>query len=162
PRPPVGDGALRRRAGGIAVRRAPARRPRRRAGGDLDAEARAERFRRLPEPSVRPPPRVARHPSLLRNPRRGLFPLTRSRPPVRQWSQWPRISRSPASAAARPRACTPTKAPLPEIECWPNQYSHDYQIEIACPEFTSVCPRSGLPDHGTITIRYVPDKLCLE
>ncbi len=53
-------------------------------------------------------------------------------------------------------------APLPEIECWPNQYSHDYQIEIACPEFTSVCPRTGLPDHGTITIRYVPDKLCLE
>jgi 7-cyano-7-deazaguanine reductase len=30
------------------------------------------------------------------------------------------------------------------------------------PEFTSVCPRTGLPDHGTITLRYVPDKLCLE
>lgn len=51
---------------------------------------------------------------------------------------------------------------LPEIECWPNQYSNDYQIEISLPEFTSVCPRTGLPDHGTITIRYVPDKLCLE
>jgi 7-cyano-7-deazaguanine reductase len=49
-----------------------------------------------------------------------------------------------------------------DIECWPNQYSNDYQIEISMPEFTSVCPRTGLPDHGTITIRYVPDKLCLE
>lgn len=54
-------------------------------------------------------------------------------------------------------------AKLPEIECWPNQYSaDDYEIEISTPEFTSVCPRTGLPDHGTITIRYVPDKLCLE
>ena len=30
------------------------------------------------------------------------------------------------------------------------------------PEFTSVCPKTGLPDHGTLTLRYVPDKLCLE
>ena len=52
-------------------------------------------------------------------------------------------------------------APLPEIECWANQYP-GYEIEISMPEFTSVCPRSGLPDHGTLTIRYVPDKLCLE
>lgn len=53
-------------------------------------------------------------------------------------------------------------APLPEIETWPNQYREPYEIEIAIPEFTSVCPRTGLPDHGTITIRYVPDKVCLE
>jgi 7-cyano-7-deazaguanine reductase len=53
-------------------------------------------------------------------------------------------------------------AALPEIECWPNQYREDYEIEIATPEFTSVCPRTGLPDHGTLTIRYTPDKLCLE
>lgn len=52
-------------------------------------------------------------------------------------------------------------APLPEIETWPNQFS-DYEIEISVPEFTSVCPKTGLPDFGTITIRYVPDKLCLE
>lgn len=51
---------------------------------------------------------------------------------------------------------------LPEIECWPNQYREDYTIEIETPEFTSVCPRTGLPDHGTITIRYAPDRLCLE
>jgi len=52
-------------------------------------------------------------------------------------------------------------APLPEIETWPNQYP-GYEIEIEMPEFTSVCPKTGLPDHGTISIRYVPDKLCLE
>ena len=52
-------------------------------------------------------------------------------------------------------------AALPEIETWPNQYP-DYEIEISFPEFTSVCPKTGLPDHGTITLRYTPDKLCLE
>ena len=54
-----------------------------------------------------------------------------------------------------------TKAPLPEIETWPNQYP-GYEIEISMPEFTSVCPKTGLPDHGTITLRYVPGKRCLE
>ena len=53
--------------------------------------------------------------------------------------------------------------PLPEIETWPNQFpDRDYEIEISSPEFTSVCPKTGLPDHGTLTIRYVPDKFCLE
>lgn len=52
-------------------------------------------------------------------------------------------------------------APLPEIETWPNQYPN-YEIEISLPEFTSVCPKTGLPDHGNIIIRYVPDKRCLE
>ncbi|MBY0504956.1 MAG: preQ(1) synthase [Bryobacteraceae bacterium] len=52
-------------------------------------------------------------------------------------------------------------APFPEIECWENQFP-GYEIEVKTPEFTSVCPRTGLPDHGTIIIRYVPDKLCLE
>ena len=52
-------------------------------------------------------------------------------------------------------------APLPEIETWPNQFPN-YEIEISVPEFTSVCPKTGLPDFGTITIRYVPDELCLE
>ncbi|MBI4889817.1 MAG: NADPH-dependent 7-cyano-7-deazaguanine reductase QueF [Acidobacteria bacterium] len=52
---------------------------------------------------------------------------------------------------------------LPEIECWPNQFNTGkYWIEITTPEFTSVCPRTGLPDHGTVTIRYVPAKDCLE
>jgi 7-cyano-7-deazaguanine reductase len=50
---------------------------------------------------------------------------------------------------------------LPEIETWPNQYP-DYEIEIVIPEFTSVCPKTGLPDFGKLVLRYVPDKLCLE
>jgi 7-cyano-7-deazaguanine reductase len=52
--------------------------------------------------------------------------------------------------------------PLPEIETWLNQYRTGYEIEIVMPEFTSVCPKTGLPDHGTLTLRYVPDRLCLE
>jgi 7-cyano-7-deazaguanine reductase len=52
-------------------------------------------------------------------------------------------------------------APLPEIETWPNQYP-DYEIEIVTPEFTSVCPKTGLPDHGELVLRYIPDKHCLE
>lgn len=51
---------------------------------------------------------------------------------------------------------------LPEIECWPNQYQTGYEIEIEMPEFTSVCPKTGLPDHGTLLLTYVPDKWCLE
>ncbi|MBZ5619932.1 MAG: preQ(1) synthase [Acidobacteriia bacterium] len=52
-------------------------------------------------------------------------------------------------------------APLPGIETWPNQYP-DYEIEIVTPEFTSVCPKTGLPDFGKLVLRYVPDKQCLE
>ena len=51
---------------------------------------------------------------------------------------------------------------LPEIESWENQYERNYTIKIVHPEFTSVCPKTGLPDFGTITIEYVPGKLCLE
>ena len=52
-------------------------------------------------------------------------------------------------------------AELPEIETWPNQYP-DYEIEIVIPEFTSVCPKTGLPDFGKLTLRYVPVAKCLE
>ena len=38
----------------------------------------------------------------------------------------------------------------------------DYEIVIACPEFTSVCPKTGLPDFGEIRIRYTPDARCIE
>jgi 7-cyano-7-deazaguanine reductase len=51
--------------------------------------------------------------------------------------------------------------PLPKIECFENQFAN-YEITISIPEFTSVCPRSGLPDFGTITIRYIPNKWCVE
>jgi 7-cyano-7-deazaguanine reductase len=52
-------------------------------------------------------------------------------------------------------------AQLPEIETFPNQFP-GYEIEIVIPEFTSVCPKTGLPDFGKLTIRYIPDKLCME
>ena len=51
---------------------------------------------------------------------------------------------------------------LPAIECWPSQYTEEYEIEITNPEFTSVCPKTGLPDHGTLTLRYTPGENCLE
>jgi len=50
---------------------------------------------------------------------------------------------------------------LPRIECFENQFKN-YEITIAIPEYTSVCPKSGLPDFGTITIRYIPGKRCVE
>ena len=52
-------------------------------------------------------------------------------------------------------------AKLPELATWPNQFS-GYEITITIPEYTSICPKTGLADFGTITIRYLPDQLCLE
>ena len=53
-------------------------------------------------------------------------------------------------------------AQLPEIEVWPNRYDTGYEIEIEMPEFTSICPKTGLPDHGVLILRYIPNKVCLE
>lgn len=51
----------------------------------------------------------------------------------------------------------------PEIETWRNQYPHrEYSIEVIIPEFTSICPKTGLPDFGTIRIAYVPHEKCVE
>ncbi len=50
-----------------------------------------------------------------------------------------------------------------EIELFENQHpERDYRITIKCPEFTSVCPRTGQPDFGEIIVEYCPDKLCIE
>lgn len=49
------------------------------------------------------------------------------------------------------------------LEAFANRYrDRDYWIEFDCPEFTALCPITGQPDFGHITIRYVPDRLCLE
>jgi 7-cyano-7-deazaguanine reductase len=49
------------------------------------------------------------------------------------------------------------------LETFPNQYpGRDYTVQIVCPEFTSVCPRTGQPDFGTLTITYTPDQKCVE
>jgi 7-cyano-7-deazaguanine reductase len=51
----------------------------------------------------------------------------------------------------------------PEIELFDNpRQERDYRITIRCPEFTSVCPKTGQPDFGEIIIEYCPDKLCIE
>ena len=50
---------------------------------------------------------------------------------------------------------------FPAIETFANQFS-GYEIEIDVPEFTSVCPKTGLPDFGTVWVRYMPNKRCLE
>ena len=53
--------------------------------------------------------------------------------------------------------------PTTTLETFPNPTpGRDYDIEIRCPEFTSVCPKTGLPDFGEIIIRYVPDGRCIE
>jgi 7-cyano-7-deazaguanine reductase len=51
----------------------------------------------------------------------------------------------------------------PTLETFPNpRPEREYEIAIDCPEFTSMCPKTGLPDFGTIRIRYVPDQTCIE
>src|SRR5204863_8173610 len=53
--------------------------------------------------------------------------------------------------------------PIAILETFENQFpSRDYVIEIVAPEFTSVCPKTGQPDFGTLTITYTPDKKCVE
>jgi 7-cyano-7-deazaguanine reductase len=53
--------------------------------------------------------------------------------------------------------------PSRTLETFPNPAPRrDYTIEFTCPEFTCLCPKTGQPDFATITIRYVPDKTCVE
>ena len=52
---------------------------------------------------------------------------------------------------------------MPAIETFKNQYAdRDYAIALDCPEFTCVCPKTGLPDFGTIRVTYVPGRTCIE
>ncbi|MGH9487677.1 MAG: preQ(1) synthase [Terriglobales bacterium] len=51
--------------------------------------------------------------------------------------------------------------PLPALETFPNQYP-GYEIAISIPEYTSVCPKTGLPDFGTLTLTYMPRARCVE
>jgi len=59
---------------------------------------------------------------------------------------------------------TPHQPPSRDLlEVFPNQFpGRDYLIEIVCPEFTSMCPKTGQPDFGTLTFRYVPDATIVE
>ena len=52
---------------------------------------------------------------------------------------------------------------IEQLETFPNEYAgREYTIEIVCPEFTSLCPKTGQPDFGTITFTYTPGKRCVE
>jgi len=56
----------------------------------------------------------------------------------------------------------PTRASK-DLETFENpRPGRDYEIAFECPEFTCLCPRTGQPDFATITIRYVPDRMCVE
>lgn len=65
---------------------------------------------------------------------------------------------------ANPEVVTPkTAEDFPAIEVWPNAYpQRDYTIHIEVPEFTSVCPKTGLPDFATIEVDYIPNEVCVE
>ena len=53
--------------------------------------------------------------------------------------------------------------PVATVDTFPNPHSErNYEIAIRCPEFTSICPKTGLPDFGEIRITYVADQLCVE
>jgi 7-cyano-7-deazaguanine reductase len=54
-------------------------------------------------------------------------------------------------------------SPTPPLETFPSpRPEREFEIAIDCPEFTSLCPKTGLPDFGEIRIRYVPRDLCIE
>ncbi len=67
----------------------------------------------------------------------------------------------PANAYTDQHAQSGVNTKLPEIETWPNQFKN-YHITIEIPEYTAICPKTGLPDFGTIRITYLPDKRCVE
>lgn len=57
----------------------------------------------------------------------------------------------------------PQSPEMASLESFENSHpDRDYWVELDCPEFTSICPITGQPDFGHITVRYVPDKLCVE
>jgi 7-cyano-7-deazaguanine reductase len=57
----------------------------------------------------------------------------------------------------------PTSPDNASLEAFENRYAdRDYWVEFDCPEFTALCPMTGQPDFGHITIRYIPDALCVE
>ena len=72
-----------------------------------------------------------------------------------------RTSRTTALGYNENHAKSGITAPLPDIETFPSQYQ-GYEITITIPEYTAICPKTGLPDFGTITLHYMPGKECLE
>lgn len=70
-------------------------------------------------------------------------------------------TRHPAQRYSRKHALAGLDAKLPGLDVLPGQF-RDYTITITIPEYSSVCPRTGLPDTGTVTIEYGPDRNFVE
>ncbi len=85
--------------------------------------------------------------------KRGKLPLNDDAATMKNMPKTPRYTPEHAAAGLDTK--------FPEIETWPNQFP-GYEIVVDDPEFTSVCPKTGLPDFGVLNIRYMPDKNCLE
>jgi 7-cyano-7-deazaguanine reductase len=74
-----------------------------------------------------------------------------------------RVTLTPRAASARRADARIFRMSRSTLETFPNpRPERDYEIAISCPEFTSVCPKTGLPDFGEIRITYVPDSRCVE
>jgi len=69
--------------------------------------------------------------------------------------------RKAANGYTEQHAKSGLRTKLPSIETWPNQYQ-GYEITIEIPEYTAICPKTGLPDFGLIRLTYTPDQACLE
>lgn len=72
-----------------------------------------------------------------------------------------KIATKPSLGYSEDHAKSGLSTTLPELETWPNQYK-GYEITIDIPEYTAICPKTGLPDFGTIRIHYMPDRQCVE
>jgi 7-cyano-7-deazaguanine reductase len=71
------------------------------------------------------------------------------------------MKRAATSGYGEREARAGLKDRLPRLETFPNQF-RDYEVRIEVPEFTSICPKTGLPDFGTIVLTYVPKDSCIE
>ncbi len=66
-----------------------------------------------------------------------------------------------AKSSYAPHASSGLDAKLPRIETWESQFPGTL-ITIVDPEYNAICPKTGLPDFGTVTVRYVPDRRAIE
>ena len=71
------------------------------------------------------------------------------------------MKNNPSGGYGEREARAGLKDRLPRLETFPNQF-RDYEVRIEMPEFTSICPKTGLPDFGTIVLTYVPKDSCIE
>jgi 7-cyano-7-deazaguanine reductase len=90
-------------------------------------------------------------------------------PPSLQPSEPPSGPPSTQTSSAAPPSYASAAQSFPAddfrdvLESFDNQYAgRDYSIEIVAPEFTSMCPKTGQPDFGTIALTYTPDRKCVE